>query len=84
MDDGAIHAVENGLHHTRCHRDAAHRNEPPGQRLGHADHVRLHAPVLDGPELAGTANAALNFVGDQQGAVLGAEPRGLRQIVVAG
>ena len=55
----------------RAHGDA--ERHAGSNALGHADDVRLHAGVLDGPPLAGAADAALDFVGDQQNAVLVAD-----------
>ena len=44
-----------------------------GQRLGDHDDVRLRGKFLVREVAAGAAEAALNFVGDQQGAVLRGE-----------
>ena len=46
---------------------------PEAMPLADADDVGLHAGVLDRPPLAGTADAALHFVGHQQNAVLVAD-----------
>src|SRR5207244_4069069 len=34
-------------------------------RLADGDHVRDHVPVLEGPELAGAAHAALHLIADE-------------------
>ena len=41
-----------------------------GDALGDGNDVRLNAGVLDRPPFAGASRAALNFIGDEQNAVL--------------
>ena len=64
----------------RRHADA--QRHAAGNALGHADHVRLHAGVLDGPPLARAARAALHLVHHQQNAVAVADGAQLAQKVV--
>ena len=47
-----------------AHRDA--QRHARSDALRHANDVRLHARVFDGPPLSGTASSALHFVRDQQ------------------
>src|SRR5258708_33813129 len=44
-----------------------------GKRLGNQHDVRFRGKLLIGEEAAGSAEAALNLVGDEEGAVLGGE-----------
>src|SRR5258708_19184587 len=44
-----------------------------GERLGNQHDVRFRGKLLIGKEAAGAAEAALNLVGDEEGAVLGGE-----------
>ena len=59
--------------------------EDPGQRhargdaLGHDEDVRLDVPVLDREHLAGSAEARLDLVGDQQDPVLAGDLAEARQ-----
>ena len=54
------------------------------QRLGEQHHVGFDIPVLDREEAAGAADPGLDFVGDEQRAVLPAERGGARQEFVGG
>ena len=54
----------------------ADRHVAARQRLGEQHHVGLDAPMLDREELAGAADAGLDFVGDEQRAVFAAKLRG--------
>jgi hypothetical protein len=49
------------------------QREAARERLGRRHQVRLHAIMLHGEELAGAAEAGLDFIGDEQDAVLVAE-----------
>src|SRR5258708_10703388 len=49
------------------------KRESGGERLGDQDDVRLGRKSLITEEAAGAAEATLNFIGDQQGAVLGGD-----------
>src|SRR5258708_4251302 len=44
-----------------------------GKRLGNQHDVRFRGKLLIGEEAAGTAEAALNLIGDEESAVLGGE-----------
>jgi hypothetical protein len=50
--------------------DAGERVQAVGHGLAEDDHVRLHAEMLDRPQLAGPVEAHLDLVDDQQDAVL--------------
>src|SRR6185312_7354511 len=52
-----------------------------GDAFGHADDVGLNAGVLDGPPLAGAACSRLNFVHDEEDAVLVADATNLLEEV---
>ena len=52
----------------------ARERKSAAESLGHGDQIGHHARVLDGEHLAGARDAALHLVGDQDDAVLVAEP----------
>jgi hypothetical protein len=55
--------------------------QPGCDRLGDGDDVRHHAEVLEGEDLAGAAEAALNLVEDERGLMLvGERPAGAKKI----
>ena len=65
-------ACRGGVHHLGAAHHAGDR-VATGHGFGHGDHVRRDAALLDGKPGAGAAGAGLNFVGNQQNAVLVAQ-----------
>ena len=57
-----VHELGARQHHAQRHAG--------GNALGDGDDVRLNAGVLDGPPFSAASRAALDFIGDQQNAVL--------------
>ena len=53
--------------------DEGGERQAAGDALGYGDHVRGDAGVFDGPPLTGASHAGLDFVDDQQDAVLVAD-----------
>ena len=67
--EGAAEAAGGGaIHHVGAAQHARER-QAAGHALGHRDQVGDHAAVLDGEQLCGAPEAALDLVGDQQDAV---------------
>ena len=71
MHHGAVHAIEELVENALAREHRADRHVAARQRLGEQHHVGLDAPMLDREELAGAAEAGLDFVGDEQRAVFG-------------
>ncbi len=83
MDDAAFHGIEDGVHDARGGDDGADGDESAGEGLGAADDVGLDVgPVLEGEPFSGSAEAALDFVGDEEGAEFVAEALGLDKEIV--
>ena len=69
-------------HHLVVGQDRRDRIEPAGQRLAHDHHVRPHALVLTGEELARTAQAGLDLVRDEQDLLLATDLLDLLEIAL--
>ncbi len=61
--------MQAGMNSARRLLGAKHRpqRQAAGQRLGQRGYIRLNAELLVGKPLAGTSQAGLNFIGNQQG-----------------
>jgi hypothetical protein len=59
-----------------------HRDMLAGQDLGNQDHVGLDAPMLNRKKATGATKSGLDFVRNEQGAVLPAQALDAGQVVV--
>ena len=81
---GAAEAAgQRGVHQLGAAGDGGER-EAAAKALGHADQVRHHAGMLDREHFAGAGEAGLDFVGDEQDAVLFAQLLQFAQEFVGG
>jgi len=67
---GAVHPRRDARSNVLLGENGAER-KASGERLGDQNNVRLRGKFLIGEEAAGAAEPALNFIGDQESAVLG-------------
>src|SRR5579884_866333 len=65
--------------HDLLTRDDRSQRHSAGDSLGQADNIRLHVPMLDCIELAGSAHAGLHLVGDEEESVFVAQCAESRQ-----
>jgi len=73
VDDGFFEGAVDGFVDVVAHEDGGDGDEASAEGFGEDDHVGLHVVVMGGDEGAGAADAGLNFVKNEQGAVFFAE-----------
>ena len=79
VDDGFFERTVDGVVDVVAHEDGGDGDESSAEGFGEDDHVGLDVVAVAGDEGAGAADAGLDFVEDEEGAVFFAEASGRRR-----
>ncbi len=82
VDDAAFHGVEGGFHDVGSGDDGTDGDHAAGEGFGDAEDVGVHTfKMMEGEPFAGAAEAALDFIEDEERAGGAAEALGFAQVI---
>ena len=84
VDDATVELIEGLLVDVPAGDDGAHGDVAAAEGLGQGDDVRLEVPMLEAEPFSRATQAALDLVGDEEGAMLAAEGLDLDEEIVGG